>query len=135
MMATTELHQVPVTIQSRSQVFELKTLPFASIREQLKSVTRGEQVKIDDAALALVARSAEGSMRDALSAPTGAGVLRPTPSRLHVSTARITGRDMVRDCEIMRARTPRRVRPGRDRQSRADRSLIVCCELARSCAI
>lgn len=68
MMATTELHQVPVTIQSRSQVFELKTLPFSSIREQLRTVTSGETVKIDDAALALVARAAEGSMRDALSA-------------------------------------------------------------------
>src|SRR6185503_14602980 len=68
MMATTELHQVPVTIQSRSQVFELKTLPFTSIREQLRAVTSREGVTIDDAALALVARAAEGSMRDALSA-------------------------------------------------------------------
>ena len=68
MMATTDLHSVPATIQSRSQVFELKTLPFNSIRDQLKKVTTREKVKIDDAALALVARSAEGSMRDALSA-------------------------------------------------------------------
>jgi DNA polymerase-3 subunit gamma/tau len=68
MMATTELHAVPATIQSRSQVFELKTLPFSSIREQLKRVTANEQVQVDDAALGLVARSAEGSMRDALSA-------------------------------------------------------------------
>ena len=68
MMATTELQSVPVTIQSRSQVFELKTLPFAAIREQLLSVTAREKVKIDEAAVSLVARSAEGSMRDALSA-------------------------------------------------------------------
>src|SRR5262245_41431544 len=68
MMATTDLHSVPATIQSRSQVFELKTLPFGAIRDQLKAVTAREQVHIDDAALALVARSAEGSMRDALSA-------------------------------------------------------------------
>src|SRR5262245_6656134 len=68
MMATTELHAVPATIQSRSQVFELKALPFSALREQLKKVTSSEKVKIDDAALALVARSAEGSMRDALSA-------------------------------------------------------------------
>ena len=67
MMATTELDKVPVTIQSRSQVFELKSLPTASIREQLAAVTSNEKVKIDDAALALIARSAEGSMRDALS--------------------------------------------------------------------
>jgi DNA polymerase-3 subunit gamma/tau len=68
MMATTELHSVPATIQSRSQVFELKTLPFGLIREQLRKVAAQEQVRIEDAALALVARSAEGSMRDALSA-------------------------------------------------------------------
>jgi DNA polymerase-3 subunit gamma/tau len=68
MMATTDLHSVPATIQSRSQVFELKTLPFAAIRDQLKQVTAREKVKIEDAALSLVARSAEGSMRDALSA-------------------------------------------------------------------
>jgi DNA polymerase-3 subunit gamma/tau len=67
MMATTELQSVPVTIQSRSQVFELKALPFSAIREQLRSVIAREGVKVDDAALALVARSAEGSMRDALS--------------------------------------------------------------------
>jgi DNA polymerase-3 subunit gamma/tau len=68
MMATTDLHAVPATIQSRSQVFELRTLPFAAIRDQLTTVTRNEKVAIDDAALSLVARSAEGSMRDALSA-------------------------------------------------------------------
>jgi DNA polymerase-3 subunit gamma/tau len=68
MMATTELDKVPVTIQSRSQVFELRSLPTAAIREQLVAVTRSEGVAVDDAALALIARSAEGSMRDALSA-------------------------------------------------------------------
>jgi DNA polymerase-3 subunit gamma/tau len=68
MMATTDLHSVPATIQSRSQIFELKALPFAAIRDQLRTVTTKEQVEIEDAALALVARSAEGSMRDALSA-------------------------------------------------------------------
>jgi DNA polymerase-3 subunit gamma/tau len=59
---------VPLTIQSRSQVFELKALPFSSIREQLRGVTAREGVNIDEGALALVARAAEGSMRDALSA-------------------------------------------------------------------
>jgi DNA polymerase-3 subunit gamma/tau len=68
MMATTDLHSVPATIQSRSQIFELKTLSFAAIRDQLTQVTTREKVKIDDGALSLVARSAEGSMRDALSA-------------------------------------------------------------------
>ena len=43
MMATTELNAVPATIQSRSQVFELRALPFASIREQLRTVTAGSR--------------------------------------------------------------------------------------------
>ncbi len=68
MMATTELHAVPATIQSRSQVFELKALSFTAIRDQLKALMQHEGVAIDDGALALVARSAEGSMRDGLSA-------------------------------------------------------------------
>src|SRR6188508_2135587 len=44
MMATTDLHAVPVTIQSRSQVFELKALSAPAIREQLRSVTTRENV-------------------------------------------------------------------------------------------
>ncbi len=68
MMATTELDAVPATIQSRSQVFELKALPFTSIRQQLADVAGRENVVMEDAALALLARAAEGSMRDGLSA-------------------------------------------------------------------
>jgi DNA polymerase-3 subunit gamma/tau len=68
MMATTDPQNVPVTIQSRSQVFELRALPFNSIREKLRAVMTDEGITINDAALALVARHAEGSMRDALSA-------------------------------------------------------------------
>ena len=68
MMATTELDKVPVTITSRSQVFELKALGFPQIKQQLKDIMAAEKITIDDAAIALVARSAEGSMRDALSA-------------------------------------------------------------------
>ena len=68
MMATTDLHAVPPTIQSRSQVFELKALSSASIRDQLTRVIANEAIDIDDGAVSLIARSAEGSMRDALSA-------------------------------------------------------------------
>ncbi len=68
MMATTELEAVPATIQSRSQVFELKALPFTSIRHQLADVAAREGVVMDEAAVALLARAAEGSMRDGLSA-------------------------------------------------------------------
>src|SRR5687768_279900 len=68
MMATTELEKVPATIQSRSQVFELKSIGTAAIRDQLRRIAEADKLEIDDQALALVARSAEGSMRDAQSA-------------------------------------------------------------------
>jgi len=68
MMATTELHKIPDTILSRSQVFEFRTIPMKAIVQQLRRIVDAEQLQASDAALALIARSAEGSMRDAQSA-------------------------------------------------------------------
>src|SRR5688572_28280522 len=68
MMATTELHKIPDTILSRSQVFEFRTIPTKAIAQQLRRIADAEKVEVPDAALALIARSAEGSMRDAQSA-------------------------------------------------------------------
>jgi DNA polymerase-3 subunit gamma/tau len=68
MMATTELHKIPDTILSRSQVFEFRTISPKAITDQLRRITSAERVEAADAALALIARAAEGSMRDAQSA-------------------------------------------------------------------
>src|SRR5688572_28779411 len=68
MMATTELHKIPDTILSRSQVFEFRTISARAITEQLRIIADAEGIDVPDAALALIARSAEGSMRDAQSA-------------------------------------------------------------------
>ena len=68
MMATTELRKIPETILSRSQVYELRTIATSAIVDQLRAIAKAESITIDDAAIALVARSAEGSMRDAQSA-------------------------------------------------------------------
>ena len=68
MMATTEIDKVPQTIQSRSQVFELKTISVKQIVEQLRKIAAAENISIDDGALMLVARAGDGSMRDAQSA-------------------------------------------------------------------
>jgi DNA polymerase-3 subunit gamma/tau len=68
MMATTELGKIPDTVLSRSQVFEFKTIPAKAITQQLRTICEAEQIQVDDAALALIARAAEGSMRDAQSA-------------------------------------------------------------------
>jgi DNA polymerase-3 subunit gamma/tau len=68
MMATTELHKIPDTILSRSQVFEFRTIPAALIAVQLRTIADAEGVTVSDSALGLMARAAEGSMRDAQSA-------------------------------------------------------------------
>ena len=68
MMATTELHKIPETILSRAQVFELRTIGTRAITEQLRRIADAEKVSITDEAIMLVARAAEGSMRDAQSA-------------------------------------------------------------------
>ena len=68
MMATTELHKIPDTILSRSQVFEFRTISPKAISEQLRRILAAENVEASDASLALIARAAEGSMRDAQSA-------------------------------------------------------------------
>ncbi|HSC28933.1 MAG TPA: DNA polymerase III subunit gamma/tau [Vicinamibacterales bacterium] len=68
MMATTEIEKVPATIQSRSQVFELKTIGVKQIFDQLRRIADAESIEVDDAALMLVARAGDGSMRDAQSA-------------------------------------------------------------------
>jgi DNA polymerase-3 subunit gamma/tau len=68
MMATTELHKIPDTILSRAQVFEFRTISTRVIADTLRQIAGAEQIEASDAALALIARAAEGSMRDAQSA-------------------------------------------------------------------
>ena len=67
-MATTERHKVPETILSRSQQFEFRTIATAKILERLRLIAQTEEIKIDEDALREIARSGEGSMRDAQSA-------------------------------------------------------------------
>src|SRR5512132_1614971 len=68
MMATTEIEKVPATIQSRSQVFELKSVGVRQIADQLRRIAEAEKIEIDDAAVMVIARAGDGSMRDAQSA-------------------------------------------------------------------
>jgi DNA polymerase-3 subunit gamma/tau len=68
MMATTEIEKVPPTIQSRSQVFELKPIGVKQIADQMRAIAAKEQIDIDDGAVMLIARAGDGSMRDAQSA-------------------------------------------------------------------
>jgi DNA polymerase-3 subunit gamma/tau len=68
MMATTDIEKVPPTIQSRSQVFELKAIGVKQIADQLRTIAEAEQIAVDEAAIMLIARAGDGSMRDAQSA-------------------------------------------------------------------
>ncbi len=65
--ATTEAHKIPATILSRLQRFDLRKVTIAQIQTRLKQVLDAEKVEIEAGALSLIARAAEGGMRDALS--------------------------------------------------------------------
>ena len=65
--ATTEAHKVPETILSRCQRYNFRRIPPAAIVEELKLAVTEEGVKAEEAALFLIARKADGGMRDALS--------------------------------------------------------------------
>ena len=64
-MATTDFHKIPATIVSRCQHFEFKRIPHEVIQTVLTEICKKEKIKISDYALRLIARSAEGSLRDA----------------------------------------------------------------------
>src|SRR5437764_7639964 len=67
MMATTELDKIPETVLSRSQVYEFRTISSKSIAAQLRTIVDAEGIEVGDAALQLIARDADGSMRVAQS--------------------------------------------------------------------
>ena len=66
-LATTDPQKIPVTVLSRCLQFNLKQMPAAAIFGHLAHILQTEAVPFDNGALALIARSAAGSMRDALS--------------------------------------------------------------------
>ncbi len=65
--ATTEVHKVPVTILSRCQRYDFKLISTQMIAKRLKEVLSLEKIVADDVAIAVIAREAAGSMRDAMS--------------------------------------------------------------------
>ena len=83
LLATTDPQNLPVTVLSRCLQFNLKRLPVSMIRERLRLVAENEALAFEAPALDLLARSADGSLRDALSlldqaASHGGGALRET---------------------------------------------------------
>ena len=65
--ATTEIRKVPVTVLSRCQRFDLRRIDASELLVHLSTICEKEGVAVDEEAIAMVARAAEGSVRDALS--------------------------------------------------------------------
>ena len=66
-LATTEVHKIPVTILSRCQRYDFKRITIETIAGRLRELMEKEQVKVEERALRYIAKTADGSMRDALS--------------------------------------------------------------------
>jgi DNA polymerase-3 subunit gamma/tau len=66
-LATTELRKVPVTIRSRCQVFSLRRVPQDMLRDHFSRIAEKEAITAEGEALGMIARAADGSVRDGLS--------------------------------------------------------------------
>src|SRR5690606_38541091 len=91
LFATTDPQKLPVTILSRCLQFSLKRMPVTLIESHLRKVLEAEGVEVEAAALPLLARAADGSMRDALSLldqaiAFGGGALREAEVRAMLGT-------------------------------------------------
>lgn len=66
-LATTEVHKIPITILSRCQRYDFKRITIETITDRLRELTETESVNVEEKALKYIAKTADGSMRDALS--------------------------------------------------------------------
>ncbi len=66
-LATTEVHKLPITILSRCQRYDFKRISIETITRRMQELIAAEQVQVEDKALRYIAKTADGSMRDALS--------------------------------------------------------------------
>jgi len=67
-LCTTETHKIPVTIASRCQQFSFRSVEFGELMERMRYICKEEGINADDDALAVLAQTGEGSVRDSLSA-------------------------------------------------------------------
>ncbi len=66
-LATTEIHRIPATVISRCQRFDFRRIPTGEIQNHLKMISNEEGCIVESAALSMIAESAQGCMRDAIS--------------------------------------------------------------------
>lgn len=65
--ATTDIHKVPLTILSRCQRFDFRRIELQAIKKQLEKIADAENIEIDDQSLTIIAKKADGALRDAQS--------------------------------------------------------------------
>lgn len=66
-LATTEVHKIPITVLSRCQRYDFRRITIETIAERLRELADAEQILVEERALTYLAKAADGSMRDALS--------------------------------------------------------------------
>ena len=66
-LATTEVHRIPVTVLSRCQRYDFKRITIKTLTDRLRELSDAESMDVEDKALSYIAKAADGSMRDALS--------------------------------------------------------------------
>lgn len=66
-LATTEVHRIPITVLSRCQRYDFKRITLQALTGRLKELSQAENIQVEEKALTYIARAADGSMRDALS--------------------------------------------------------------------
>ena len=66
-LATTEVHKIPITVLSRCQRYDFRRITLDTITARLKELTEAENMPVEEKALRYVAKAGDGSMRDALS--------------------------------------------------------------------
>lgn len=66
-LATTEVHKIPITVLSRCQRYDFRRITIETIAARLRELADAEQIPVEERALTYLAKAADGSMRDALS--------------------------------------------------------------------
>ncbi|MCR4618315.1 MAG: DNA polymerase III subunit gamma/tau, partial [Lachnospiraceae bacterium] len=66
-LATTEVHKLPITVLSRCQRYDFRRISIDTIADRLRELMEKENVKVEDKAIRYIAKTADGSLRDALS--------------------------------------------------------------------
>ena len=97
-LATTEIHKVPATIASRCQRYDFRRIKAEDIAERLKFIAQQEDISLTDDGAAMIAKLADGGMRDAVSLLDQCSACAETIDAAAVSdTAGVAGRDYLYD--------------------------------------